>query len=177
MNDQKIASGSAPNNNPFAPPRADVMRVDARPQGPVLASRGQRFRASLLDVVVALVLLGLIAWLTSWNPFKPGNTSMFATGIRNTILGFGLFVLAHGYLLATRGQTIGKAVVKIRIVRSDGSSASFWQLVGMRYGVTSVISALPIVGGLYGLVDSLAIFRESRLCLHDQIAGTMVIQA
>lgn len=177
MNDQKTASGSAPNNNPFAPPRADVIRFDDRPQGLVLASRGQRLGASLLDVVVAFILLGLVAWTTDWNPFRPGNSSLVAAQIRNTILGFGLFLLAHGYLLATRGQTIGKALVKIRIVRSDGSSASFWQLVGMRYGVTSLISAIPFVGGLYGLVDSLAIFRESRLCLHDQIAGTTVILA
>jgi uncharacterized RDD family membrane protein YckC len=30
---------------------------------------------------------------------------------------------------------------------------------------------------LYGLIDSLLIFRESRRCLHDNIADTIVVKA
>ena len=44
--------------------------------------------------------------------------------VQNLVIGFILFLVIHGYLLATRGQTVGKTLLKIRIVRSDGSPAS-----------------------------------------------------
>ena len=36
---------------------------------------------------------------------------------------------------------------------------------------------VPIVGAFYALVDCLLIFRESRRCLHDNIADTIVVTA
>jgi len=39
--------------------------------------------------------------------------------------------------------------------------------------VNSLISIVP----LYGLVDALFIFGESRQCLHDRLADTFVINA
>ena len=97
--------------------------------------------------------------------------------VQNLVLGFILFLLIHGYLIATRGQTVGKALLKIRIVRSDGSPASFGRIVGLRYLTTSVLASIPIAGTIYGLVDALMIFRASRRCLHDNIADTIVVTA
>ena len=97
--------------------------------------------------------------------------------LQNLVVGFILFLLIHGYLIATRGQTVGKALLKIRIVRSDGSPASFGRIVGLRYLPTSVLASIPVIGTIYGLLDVLLIFRASRRCLHDNIADTIVVTA
>ena len=76
----------------------------------------------------------------------------------------------------TRGQTVGKMLFKLRIVRTDGSQPDAWRLLGLRYGVGMLTNLNPIVAMVYGLLDCLLIFRESRKCLHDSIADTQVIK-
>jgi uncharacterized RDD family membrane protein YckC len=170
--------GSTSDENRFAPPAAHVEDVA---QGPdVLAGRGTRLGAALIDVVIAVLAFGVLALISPINIFKPpatGSAGLWMLALQNLIVGFILFLVVHGYLLATRGQTVGKALLKIRIVRSDGSPASFARIVGLRYLPTSVLATIPVVGGLYGLVDALLIFRASRRCLHDNIADTIVVTA
>lgn len=43
--------------------------------------------------------------------------------------------------------------------------------------VPAVISAIPLAGAAFGLVDILFIFRADRRCIHDLIAGTHVVTA
>jgi len=38
-----------------------------------------------------------------------------------------------------------------------------------------LVSQVPQVGGLIGLVDILFIFGKERRCLHDLLAGTRVV--
>jgi uncharacterized RDD family membrane protein YckC len=93
-------------------------------------------------------------------------------------------------LLHTRGQTVGKLAVATRIVRRDGKRATFWYLIGFRYlpiwaiyiaggaiaqFAPSSFTALEILLGTILLANFLLIFRPSRACLHDDIAGTKVI--
>jgi uncharacterized RDD family membrane protein YckC len=169
---------STSDENRFAPPLAHVEDVA---QGPgVLAGRWTRLGATLIDAVLAGLAFGLLALVSPINVFKPTidpSSSMWILMLTNMIIGFILFLVIHGYLLATRGQTVGKALLKIRIVRSDGSPASFARIVGLRYLTTSVLAAIPVAGTIYGLVDVLLIFRASRRCLHDNIADTIVVTA
>ena len=71
------------------------------------------------------------------------------------------------------GQSIGKKLLGIKVVRSDGSAVSLARLIWLRNVVNWVIHVVPF----YGLVDSLFIFGESRQCLHDKIADTIVVKA
>ena len=75
------------------------------------------------------------------------------------------------------GGTLGKKLLGLRIVRTDGSRAGFVRLFFGRAGVAVVPAFVPLLGSLWALVDMLVIFRESRQCLHDQIADTMVVTA
>jgi uncharacterized RDD family membrane protein YckC len=168
--------GSASDDNRFAPPLAHV--EDVVPSGTgTLAGRGTRLLAILIDAVLAGLAFGAIALLTPINVFnpRPGSSGLVGVLLVNVVLGFIIFLVIHGYLLATRGQTVGKALLKIRIVRSDGSPASFGRIVGLRYLPTSIVAPIPFVGAVYSLVDSLLIFRQSRRCLHDNIADTIVV--
>jgi uncharacterized RDD family membrane protein YckC len=87
----------------------------------------------------------------------------------------GLIVWASFTILYVRrnGQTIAKKFLGIKVVRSDGSPASLGRIFWLRNVVNALIGIVP----LYGLIDHLFIFGESRQCLHDKIADTMVIKA
>ena len=82
-------------------------------------------------------------------------------------------------MLATRGQTIGKIIMKIRIVDAvTGEHPGWARLILLRTIVNSVIigilNILPGAGVLYFIVDSLFIFRADHRTIHDLIAGTRV---
>jgi uncharacterized RDD family membrane protein YckC len=91
-------------------------------------------------------------------------------------VGSAVFLIVQGWPLVTRGQTLGKMLFKLRIVRSDGSRPDAWRLLGLRYGVGMLTNLNAGVAMAYGLIDSLLVFRESRRCLHDSIADTQVIK-
>ena len=79
---------------------------------------------------------------------------------------------------AISGQTIGKKLLKIRIVREPGhAAAGFVHAWLLRNFVTGFIRAVPWSGFVFTLVDVCFIFRDDRRCLHDLIAGTKVVQA
>jgi uncharacterized RDD family membrane protein YckC len=80
-------------------------------------------------------------------------------------------------LVYKNGQTIGKKLLNIKVVRKDGSRATFGRIFGMRYLLNTLITLIPMVGGLYGLVDVLFIFGAEKRCCHDYIADTIVVQA
>jgi uncharacterized RDD family membrane protein YckC len=79
------------------------------------------------------------------------------------------------WLVATRSQSIGKACVGIKVVRTDGSRASFARIFLLRNLLNSLPMLLPW-GWLYQLVDPLLIYQASRQCVHDKIADTTVVR-
>jgi uncharacterized RDD family membrane protein YckC len=93
----------------------------------------------------------------------------------------------QAYLLATRGQTIGKWLVGMRIVRADNDEVpTLARTLSLRYsaqalGPTATLAGLVLVGAIpyvlvaIGLFDIALIFRRDRRCLHDLIAGTKVV--
>lgn len=166
--------------NRYAPPTAIV--DDVTPElagGLVLAGRGTRLAAAIIDsiilfipLVLIIVLLATLGGLAGLDP-----DGLIVDAVLPFVLGIGLFLLLNGSLLARRGQTIGKMLLKIRIVRSDGSLATFGRVFGLRYALNGLIASVPFAGTVYGIVDALMIFRDSRQCLHDQIADTIVVKA
>lgn len=168
---------TTPGDDRFAPPQAPVADIDPQ-EGLGLASRWSRLGAAIIDVIALMVVMWLLSKFTPWNPFAaPRGDFWLSVQPLQALGGFGVFVLVQGYLLVTRGQTIGKLALGLRIVRPDGSAASLGRLLGLRYGVASVINIVPALGQIYGLLDCLFIFHSSRRCLHDRIADTIVVKA
>lgn len=160
----------------FAPPQAHV--ADVASEGMVLAGRGTRLLAAIVDALIA----GGVAWAALSIPAlrslasDGGEPGLGSWRLGAMLVGLAAFLLVQGWPLLARGQTLGKMLFKIRIVRSDGSKPDAWRLLGLRYGIGIVTNVNPVVAMVYGLVDSLLIFRESRKCLHDTIADTQVIK-
>jgi uncharacterized RDD family membrane protein YckC len=98
--------------------------------------------------------------------------------IFQSVLGMALFLLVHGYLLATQGQTFGKMLLSVRIVDFETTEIlPLGKLVGLRLVPIWIVSMIPYIGGLLCLIDVLFIFGDDRRCIHDLIAGTKVVQA
>ena len=168
---------SVPQGNRFAPPAAHVEDVEASREFE-LARRGVRLLAAIVD---GFAVAGLY-WAVSATLFRgqfelvrTGAMSVFAWIACAVLLTYACYLAINGYLLHARGQTLGKRLFDIRIVRSDGSKASLVRLAGLRYVFSHAVGMLPLLGQLFILTDLLCIFRESRQCLHDNIADTIVV--
>jgi uncharacterized RDD family membrane protein YckC len=165
-----------PSAQRYAPPAAEVADMSASGEAQ-LAGRGARLGGAIIDGVILLGLWWLVSVVTPWNIFSPQMAEAgFMALIGIQLLGLLLFTIVNGYLLMTRGQTVGKLLLGMRIVRPDGSAASPGRVIGLRYGVGWLLSAVPVVGMVYALVDCLMILRADRRCLHDMIANTIVVK-
>jgi uncharacterized RDD family membrane protein YckC len=142
------------------------------------ADRVKRLVATLLDGLI----FGVTAAMAFGLGFVSGAGFHWGVGL---LSGFGLMsivwlgmLVCQCYLLAVRGQTIGKIVMGLRIVRfEDGGNPGFVKAVLLRTFLWALITAVPVVGTLIGVVGILFIFRDDQRCLHDHIAGTRVVNA
>jgi uncharacterized RDD family membrane protein YckC len=168
---------AAPAINPYAPPRAAVRDVfDASVPGEP-AERGTRLAAMILDGIVsgAMVYSPLLLIAAGGASGAEGRTAdaLAVAGIGLALVGFVAWVWLTIRYVRQNGQTIGKKILGIKVVRADGSPISLGRIFWLRNVVNALISVIP----LYVLVDVLFIFGESRQCLHDKLADTIVIKA
>ena len=88
---------------------------------------------------------------------------------------FCVIVVIDCVMLHKYGQTMGKRIVGIKIMRTDGERISLRRVIGLRTLPISILSRIPFVGWLIALADSLMIFGAERRCLHDVFADSIVI--
>jgi uncharacterized RDD family membrane protein YckC len=93
------------------------------------------------------------------------------------LVGQSVFLMLNGSFLANYGQTIGKKLMKIKIVDMEGNNLGLIKLYSLRYLSFSLFSQIPVAGGLISLLNILFVFGKERRCLHDRLAGTQVIKA
>ncbi len=152
-----------------------------------LASRLSRLGANILDSLALMLCFGpgLVCLVmgaetptNSYGPPGPRDRTLAMIGLASFfVLGGGL-LLWQTVQLSTRGQSIGKRLVKIRIVRyHDDSNPGFVSVILARSVVPAALGAIPYIGPIFSLFDILSIFGEERRCLHDHIAGTKVVEA
>ena len=85
---------------------------------------------------------------------------------------FTILTFIQWTLLTTSGQTIGKKVIGIQIIRiSDGKMGGFFRNVVVRSWINIALCMIPG----YFIIDSLLIYRKDRRCLHDLFSGTAVV--
>jgi uncharacterized RDD family membrane protein YckC len=166
--------------NPYAPPQAAVQDIREPDMASEAAGRGTRLVAVILDGIIAgaLIYVPLVIGVAlSGRPLMVNahfNAHAIAgPGAWLSLLGAVAWVWLTILFVARNGQTIGKKLLGIKVVRSDGSKASLGRIFWLRNVVNSVLAFIP----LYGIVDLLLIFGEARQCVHDKIADTIVIKA
>ena len=140
-----------------------------------LASRYNRLLACLWDGLYCgwPMLLGLACMIPmmgmldrsyqGW-AFLPYGLGALVT------MGLGLYNLV---LVCRTGQTMGKRRLGLKVVKLDGEPllglGQFWRCIS-----PTVISMVPLVG-IVAAFDAFFIFGNSRRCLHDYLAGSVVV--
>lgn len=137
----------------------------------VPAERGERFTANLVDTFVVWLPLVAGAVLKAIL-FGEGDAGAFLVAL-GFLGSLGLLGL-QGVRVQQTGQSIGKRMVGIRVLRSDGSPVSLGRVLFLRNIVPAFIGSFC---GLFSLVDALLILAEDRRCVHDHIADTIVVKA
>ncbi len=147
-----------------------------------LASRWLRLGAAILDSIIGGIFIapGFLMLFMAGVFSQPdsANPALLLAGFVAVGSGFVLLMAIQIYLLVTRGQTIGKKFLGIKIVNfDDEANPGFVKVFLLRMFVNGLIGAVPFLGIFYSLVDILFIFREDKRCIHDLIAGTKVVLA
>jgi len=178
---------ATPPNNNYAPPKSVVADVTTEAAGVEKASRGSRLAAVILDGLIISIPLApsyFAAFQAAFHGPKFNILSFWAavaaTGTMfylGALIDLGILVLT-GVLVYRNGQTIGKKLLGIKVVRTDGSRAGLARIFWLRYLVAQYLfPIIPMVGMVYALVDVLMIFGEAKRCCHDYIADTIVVRA
>lgn len=145
--------------DPYAPPVASLEAVREGIGEP--ADRGVRAGAALIDAAfygIAAIPLALVAHWIALGPLVA-------------------LAIYQWYLISTRGQSLAKGWLHIRIVKMNGEPCGFvngvllraWPMAAAAGGIGAAIAA----GGL----DGLFLFGAERRCIHDLVAGTKVVRA
>jgi uncharacterized RDD family membrane protein YckC len=161
--------------NPYAPPRAIVEDIVDPFEKVVLADRGTRLGAAILDgfIFAGLVYLPLMVTLgLNSAAGENGSDTIVLIGSALAMMGFVVWIgLTIRYVLRN-GQSIAKKITRIKVVRRDGSPVNLGRIFWMRNIANGILSFIP----LYGLIEILFIFSESRQCIHDKLADTIVVK-
>ena len=176
---------SEPNtgNNPFQPPKASVSEVPVAGQEP--GGRWERLGAALIDtlavplvIYLPVIFVGapslILAIARHEQPVF--TTAMFGAFAASFLLVIAWIVVTIMFV-SRHGQTIGKRIVGVKVVRNNGERAGLGRIFWLRNVVSALPGLIPLVGSIYGLVDVLFIFSDSRRCIHDMIGDTKVIRA
>lgn len=162
--------------------------------GPQLAGLGARLGARILDGLIvgipAMILLSvlLLPVLTSEATFEvdengrltsEAGTGFLVTTLITTVVLLGALAAYEILMLTKRnGQTLGKQIVNIRVIKENGGPLDTAD-AGKRWAVLSLPGLIPYIGWLISLLVALSpLFDGQRKQgWHDKAAGTLVVNA
>jgi uncharacterized RDD family membrane protein YckC len=184
------------------PPHAYLYPMpEARPHGMPLAGLGQRLLARLIDIAVVLLLNIVVnGWFVYqwWQDFRPiyhryvdqvmagGEPDMIEPTGRMQTLQMAIIVIAtllwllyEAPAISSRGQTLGKMLMGIKVVGLDST-----QPIGFRRGFSRwaqlgmwTLFWWCLIGLVVQFLDSLSATFDPRLrqAWHDKAASTVVV--
>lgn len=123
-----------------------------------LATISERAIALIIDTLIISAIGGAIGFT--------GGHSLFGGGFMGFMLGAGYqwYFLTH-----QNGQTLGKMVMNIQVVKTDGTPIHGVEAI-VRYIGYSINSGILMLGWVWTMVD------RDRQGWHDKIASTFVVK-
>lgn len=140
-----------------------------------IADRGSRFVANLVDnlLLVVVMVAAMVPWVALGVAGPDGSGAFELFFAFAWLVGLLAYIGAQVAMQVRYGQSIGKKLMGIRVVRPDGTPVSLARLIFLRNGVPQVINAFC---GIFSLVDVLFIFAADSRCVHDMLADTIVVR-
>ncbi|MCF7788777.1 MAG: RDD family protein [Prosthecobacter sp.] len=164
--------------NPYAPPQSNILPAGNPDDIQQLASPWRRLGASILDSLIMMVVVLPIMWFSGYftrimeQAGRAGSWNM--EQLLWAVVGL-VVLIAINWNHLGRGQTIGKGIMDLRIVRKNGTPADRSQIILKRILPLQLIAQVPFLGAIFAFVDALLIFRAKHNTIHDDIADTKVI--
>lgn len=142
------------------------------------AGLGRRVGAYLIDSVLLLVPLFVV--------FRLGRTGMgvdqsFMSSWLRGLLGAGIYYAYFVLMEGSRGQTLGKMLLGMAVVGSNGTRIDYAQAAKRRFPfIIGWLIPIPIVNSVVGLAIVIAILAtvvsdEANRGFHDKWADTTVL--
>ena len=173
-------------NKRYAPPHAELAEPLPEAGGLDLGSRSRRFWAAMIDGLLGAAVffpcifltIGVEGYMRLVMERAQGGSvlAMYLAIFQAAAPAYALLLLIQGGLVYASRQTVGKKLLGLRVVRSDGAPASFARVFFVRGGSATLLPMIPGIGGIFALLDLCLIFRDSRQCLHDTLADTTVVR-
>lgn len=124
---------------------------------------GIRFVSLVIDSLIISAIFGALSVILGLGMMRHGTWSV-------GILSFAFYIAYYTYLEGTRGQTIGKMITKIKVVREDGAPIDMDQ--AFKRNILRVIDGLFVY-----LVGAILIWRsDKQQRLGDTVAKTIVVK-
>ena len=139
---------------------------------PVLARKTRRWVACFIDFSICFLIIGLIAYcFGTATPNDEGETSWNLTGFP-AFFAFSIpwLIFLPGMEWINNGQTIGKAILRIKVTNMDGSKAGFGTLLLKHF--FDWVDYLPFFG-IVGLI--VAANNPQKQRVGDLVAKTIVV--
>jgi len=146
-----------------------------------LGDLGSRIVAGIIDYVIIAIIAGVLAILLfvpvmMTGPFMMGGfrsgAGWFSGMFGIVVIMWLLWLVYFTYFEGTSGQTIGKKVSKIKVVKEDGSRCDLGS--ALIRNILRIIDHLPF---LYLLGIVLIAATEKKQRLGDMLAKTIVVKA
>ena len=159
-----------------------------------LAGRFRRLVATLVDAILVPALSFVLVMITDVMEDAEDYANVDLMILWIFLLAVVAYLILNGYTLWRRGQTLGKWVMGIAIVPAssrvpegvmcggDESKSAYvpaplWKLICVRALFFPVLFlALGPSLTLLPVLDQALIFGKRRRCLHDLVAGTIVVR-
>ena len=162
-------SAAGPAAGPVGEPLGEIVTGEAVVLGLRAASFASRMLAALLDAVIVGIVFGALLWGTSALLSETDDAARAAITLAESALC--LIGIPVAVETATRGRTVGKLVLGVRVVRDDGGPVRF------RHCLVRAVLGLFELWGLAGspaIISALVTRRGKRV--GDLLAGTYVVR-
>ncbi|WP_275410528.1 RDD family protein [Microbispora corallina] len=152
----------------------------------------ERWVARIIDTIIFSIVYFILSMIfnAAFGPKVSVNGlsveasgSVFLPGFLAALIAYGAYA-AYDYVLHSKdGQTVGKKVMKIRVLPRDGGALDSSALLkrSLLYPGVLALYGIPVVSWLaaiFVLVTAILIITDKPLQqgLHDKIAGTIVVK-
>lgn len=139
-----------------------------------LAGMGSRLAARILDAIIAGVVSLVVLFLVFGGLLAANSGEVgFLSAVLVIML---IWLLYEPVLIAVWGQTLGKKMVGVKVIRADNGEVPGYGKSISRWLVPSVVNLIPVIGSIISLVVYLSpVFSDTRQGWHDKAAATVVV--
>ncbi|MFP4635361.1 MAG: RDD family protein [Nitriliruptoraceae bacterium] len=144
-----------------------------------------RLVARVIDAIILFIVNMIVVTTLVVGALFGGSSGFFGgfslPGLISSVIGAVIYVGYFALLESSRGQTIGKMLMKVQVQGPDGQNPTMEQ--ALKRNAWLALSIIPVIGGLLGLAAAIYIIvtinnnTQTRQGWHDEFAGgTKVIK-